>query len=733
MEPVPPEAADFDLRAYWRTIVDFRWMIVLTTVVVGAATIVWTMQQPRIYEASTTIEYDPNPATPMGPDVADPISGYLNAREYYETQNRKLRSRSLAMEVARELGLHEDPSFFDPDGDGSGDPPSIEAVADLLRSHITVRMIKDTRIVALSVRDRKPERAQSIANTYARLYVSGTRDDRTDTTVNALSQLGQQLDELRTELERSELALHEFKQGHNILSVSMEDRQNLVAGEIEALNAALTATRQRRIEVAARLSRLREAAAATDETVDQPIFDERSSLAALRQSLREKLAERQRESVTYGSQHPTLIAIEQEVSTLRDQLERETSSIIESAAADLREVRTIENGLRRALEEANQAGLALNLREIEYRQLFREQENNSKAYQVVLDRRTETGLSQPYRPDFAEQLDPALEPDYPVAPNRTANAIAGLVAGFLLGVLVAFGIRFLDRRIRTPEMLEALGATLLGVLPAFDASGRADATKARKPPEKRGRRRGADYPIVVHDAPMSAAAECCRTVRTNLTFMTAADGRMAGKCLLVTGSLPQEGKTTVSTNIAASFAQSGKKVLIIDADLRKPKIHQAFDIGREVGLTSYIVGDVEFGAIVQRTRIPGLDAIVSGPVPPNPAELLHTEQFRALLNEARSTYDVVVFDSPPLGAVTDAAIVASQVDGTILVARAEVTTRDAFQSSTRQLKDVNARVLGSVLNAFDMRSDSYYGKGYYYRQYGGYYTEEAEERAEAAE
>ena len=714
--------------------VDFRWLIVLTTVVVGAATIVWTLGQPRIYEASTTIEYNPNPATPLSLDATDPISGYLNAREYYATQNRKLRSRSLAMEVARELGLHEDPSYFDPEGQRGGEAPSLEEVADMLRVRLTVGMIKDTRIVSLSIRDRSPSRAQSIANTYARLYVSSTREDRTDSTVSALSRLGVQLDALREELERSELALHEFKQGHNILSVSMEDRQNLVAGEIEALNAALTEARQRRIEVRARLSRLREAAAATDETVDQPIFDERSSLAALRQSLREKVAEKERESATYGRQHPSMIALEREIVTLRDQLGRETSSIIESAAADLREVRRIENDLRRAVEEANQAGLALNLREIEYRQLFREQENNSKAYQVVLDRRTETGLSQPYRPDFAEQLDPALEPDFPVAPNRTANAVVGLTGGFLLGVLMAFGFRFLDRRIRTPEMLEALGATLLGVLPAFSL-GEGDAKKPKKPARKRGRRRGSDYPIVVHDAPMSAAAECCRTVRTNLTFMSAADGRMAGKCLLVTGSLPQEGKTTVSTNIAASFAQSGKRVLIIDADLRKPKIHEAFDLSRDRGLTSFIVGEAKLDAIVQATRVPGLDAVTSGPVPPNPAELLHTEQFRKLIEEARAEYDVVVFDSPPLGAVTDAAIVASQVDGTILVARAEVTTRDAFQSSTRQLKDVNARVLGSVLNAFDMRSDSYYGRGYYYRQYGGYYTEDAEEQqgAEATE
>ena len=715
MEAETPETSDFDLRAYWRTIVDFRWLIALTTVVVGAATIVWTLNQPRIYEAKTTIEYDPNPATPLGAD-SDPISGYLNAREYYETQNRRLRSRSLAGEVVASLGLHEDSSFYDPDNARDGDPPSVDDVADILRNHVTVSLVKDTRIVELAIRDRDPRRAMDIANEYAELYVSGTQGDRSDFTDNAISQLGTQLDTLREELERSELALHEFKRSHNILSVSMEDRQNLVAGEIEALNTALTQARQRRIEVAARLRRLRDAAQATDETVDQPIFDERSNIASIRQTLREKLAARQVQGETYGGQHPIMVGLNREVTALREQLQRETSSIIESAAADLREVRSIENGLRTALEDAHGAGLELNLREIEYRRLHRRQENNSKAYQVVLDRRTETGLTQPYEPDFAEQLDSAREPTYPVAPNRTANAIGGVIAGLFLGILMAFAIRFLDRRIRVPDMVEALGATLLGVLPQFE-----DGEKKAK----RGRRRTVDYPIVVHDAPMSAAAECCRTVRTNLTFMTAADGQVAGECLLVTGSLPQEGKTTVSVNIAASFAQSGKRVLIVDADLRKPKIHKAFDVQRDVGLTSFIVGEATIDETIQSTRVPGLDAITSGPVPPNPAELLHTRRLEELVEAARARYDVIVFDSPPLGAVTDAAIMASHVDGTIVVARAQVTTKDAFQSSLRQLRDVNARVLGAVLNAFDIRSDGYYGRGYYYRQYGGYYGEEA--------
>ncbi|MEM9861388.1 MAG: polysaccharide biosynthesis tyrosine autokinase [Myxococcota bacterium] len=718
-----PKESEFDLRTYWRVLVDFRWLIVLSTVVVGAAVIVWTLAQPRVYEASTTIEYDPNPATPLGGD-ADPISGYLNAREYYETQNRRLRSRSMARVVVEELGLHEDPSFYDPNSLREG-APDVEDVAEMLRAHISTQLIKDTRIVSLSVRDRKPERARDIANAYARIYVAQTGEDQSVSTAQELSELGSQLDTLRRRLEESEAALQAFKEENGIQSVPMEDEENILVNEITTLSGALTSARQQRIAASARLNRLT-AAAREEDVLDAAVFDEQASLAPLRQALRAKLAEQERESATYGSQHPIMQALVREVDALRGQLSAEVAIILQDARGDLREIQAIESGLRRALEDAQERSTELDRHELQYRRLYRERENASKAYQRVTEARTDRSLVQQYRREFAEHVDAALTPDYPVAPNRTANAIGGVVAGLVLGVLLAFGIRFLDRRIRVPDAIEQMGVTLLGVLPVIDGIDAESASPART---RRGRRRGGkgDYSIAVHDAPMSAAAECCRTVRTNLMFMRGAAPASKGQCLVVTGSLPQEGKTTVSTNIAASFAQSGKKVLIVDADLRKPKIHTVFGLSREVGLTSFIVGESEFEDAVLNTHVPGLDVMVSGPVPPNPAELLHARRLQSLIETAREAYDVVIFDSPPLGAVTDAAIVAGHADGTIVVARANVTARDAFKSSLRQLHDVGARLLGCVMNGFDLRSDGYYGRGYYYRRYGEYYQEEAAE------
>lgn len=710
--------SDFDVRAYLRVLYAFKWLILATTLVIGAVVTLWTIRQPRVYQATATIEYDPNPQRPLGEDVqdvGDPIGSYMASREFFATQNRIIASRSVAERVIRRLGLHEDPTYFEDRGDGPFEPYEPSQVVDKVLESLKVEQLKDTRLVLLTVRDRSPERAKAIADAFADVYIEKTVEDRLGSTVSALEWLGNQLDQLRRELDASELALHTFKQDHNILSVSMEDRQNLVAAEIEALSKALTDARQRRIEMSARVSRLRGALDEGDPLeTSGVVFDERSGLQGLRETLREKLAERQRTSTRYGDAHPQIIALDREIAALQEQLRAEISTIVRSADADLREVRAIEAGIASAMEQAHTAGLELNLREIEYNRLSREEENKEKLYQLVLQRTTETDLTRMLRTTHVRLVDRAQVPRFPVYPNRTMNAIGGTLAGLFLGILLAFGVRFLDRRIRSADTIEELGLTLLGVIPQV---GEAD----DKAQGRRRRRAAGNGPpeLVVHDAPMSSAAECCRTIRTNLTFMSV--GTSGSRVFVVTSSQPREGKTTVASNIAASIAQSGKSVLLIDTDLRKPRVHQAFQLSRERGVTSYVVGESQFRDVIQSTRVSGLDVITSGPVPPNPAELLHAPRFEQLIAEARRAYDVVIFDSPPIGAVTDAAIVAPQTDGVLVVAKANETTRDALESTIRQLKDVGARILGAVVNGLDLRTQSYYGKGHYYGRYGEYY------------
>jgi capsular exopolysaccharide synthesis family protein len=217
---------------------------------------------------------------------------------------------------------------------------------------------------------------------------------------------------------------------------------------------------------------------------------------------------------------------------------------------------------------------------------------------------------------------------------------------------------------------------------------------------------------------MSSVAECCRTIRTNLTFMAAEEPLRA---LVVTSAGPREGKTTVASNLAIALAQSGKRVLLVDTDLRRPRIHRTFAVSSAVGITSVLVGEARLEEAVNETAVPGLWVLPCGPIPPNPSELLHTTKFRDLVQEASKQFDRVIFDSPPLGAVTDAAIIAPQVDGVIVVMKVQHTNRDTANLALRQLRDVGAVILGSILNDVNLAEQRYgYGSYYYYRRQGYY-------------
>ncbi|MCB9591651.1 MAG: polysaccharide biosynthesis tyrosine autokinase [Sandaracinaceae bacterium] len=722
-----PES-ELDLKALARAVLGYWWLVLLVTIAVGSLVTVWTLRQPRVYQATCIIEYDPHPTTPLGSDVEDvssPIGSFWMNREFFQTQNRIIASRAVAERVVRELGLHNDPGFLNiPEDERDGfEGQSVEMAAATLQSRLTVEPVEDTRLVQIKVTDRSPERAATLANAIAQAYIDKTLEDRMGSTVSAVEWLDGRLRSLQTQLGESEQELHAFKERHNILSVSMEDRQNQVANDIEHFNEALTKARTRRIELQARLTRVQAAARADSPEDSSSAFTENATIAALRQSLREKMAEREGLATRYGPNHLQMQSLDGQIADLRRQLGDEVHGVVRAAEADVREIRQVENGLRGALDEAHRAGLELNLREIEYSGLNRQRENNAKLYGLVLERSTETNLTQMFRSTHARLLDRALQPTYPISPNHTANASGGFGAGAAIGFMLALLLSQLDRRLKSVQEVEAMGLTILGILPRITEGEEAQPVYARKT-EKRRRRekpKAGGRDLFVHTHPMSAAAECCRTIRTNLVFMSADEPI---RTLVVTSASPREGKTTVTTNIAISLAQSGKRVLMVDTDLRRPRIHRAFGVSGARGITSVIVGEDKLEEVTIPTDIPNLDVLPCGPIPPNPSELFHSHRFLDMVKEALRLYDRVVFDSPPLGAVTDAAVLAPQLDAALIVIKAQSTTRDALRSALRQLHDVGANVVGGVLNDLDPRRKGYGGGAdyYYYRREGYYYT-----------
>jgi len=314
-------------------------------------------------------------------------------------------------------------------------------------------------------------------------------------------------------------------------------------------------------------------------------------------------------------------------------------------------------------------------------------------------------LSAMLKANNVRVLDAAKISRIPIKPDVRRNLSLAAVLGLLVGVGFAFLLELQDRSIKGHQDIEALGLNFLGLVPSIPGG---DLTH----PQSRD--------LYIQQQPKSTVAECCRTIRTNLLFMSP---EKPAKRIVVTSAGPQEGKTTTLISMGITLANGGQRVLLVDSDMRRPRLHKSFGVPNSLGLSSLIVGEGSLEEAIKSTTIPGLFVLPSGPVPPNPAELLHTERFKALARELGEKFDRVLFDSPPVGAVTDPLVLANQMDGTLLVAKMLRTNKDLAERAAKSLKDANARVLGVVLNDVDLEKRQYgYYLGYYY-SYGRYYGE----------
>jgi polysaccharide biosynthesis transport protein len=709
------------LRDLWR----YKLVVPAVAVLVAGAVTLYTTRQPRVYEALATLEYDPNPSKPLGDAIADTAGsgdGYWSTQEFYETQNYILKSRGLSERVVRKLGLHHDAGFLGVGGAAAKQfaGVTVEQAAQALLSRIKVTQIQDTRVVRISVEDQSPERAQLIANSLVDEHIQKSLEDRLGSSGRALEWLSAQMEGLKREVENSEFALYKFREENQSLSASLEERQKLIANQLHSYSEKLTQLRQARIQKDARLSVLREQLALGDGLLatEAGPFAEDNSVQDLRNAYRQAAAELEKLQVTYGAAHPQVQTARVAVETLKAQLIRKITAIVAGAEADLGELSRSEQGMAKALAQINQQGLALSLQETAYSRLDRDRKSKSELYNLVVERAAQTDLTRALRVATARVVDRALKPTVPIRPKTRLAVIVGCILGLMAGVAVALGISQLDNKVRSLSDLESRGVTVLGVIPSVEGSGISNAYARRVTRKRRGRLEDSERDLIVFREPRSTVAECCRTIRTNLTFQSA-DRPL--RAFAVTSAMPRDGKSTVAISLSITMAQSGRRVLLVDTDLRKPRLHKAFKVPPGAGVTSILAGEASLESATQSTDVPGLTLLQCGPIPPNPSELLHTRRFAELVEEARNNYDLVIFDSPPLGAVTDPAIISTLVDGMIVVIRARSTTRGGVTAALRQLRDVSARVIGAVLNDVDLDDSSY---GAYYSYYRAYYAED---------
>jgi succinoglycan biosynthesis transport protein ExoP len=719
--------------AIWRA---FRKNWLLVTGVAAAISLVvafYTLGQAKIYEAKATLLFDPQPPRPLGHKVdgaGDPVDSYWSNKEYYLTQQWVIQSLRITSEVVRTLGLNKDAAFLDDVPSGTAAAPrevSIEAAAAVLQKRLSVELVRDSRLAVIKYQDTDPARTQKIVAALSDTYVQKNLDDATQSNFSAADWLHSQMGSLKAQLESSEMQLHEYKKDKNILSLSMNDQSDMLRQEMKQLNEAVTSARMREEQARARRNELAKINAEDPQNLPATELIQSPTLQGLRASYVECV--RTMGGLVgsgQGPNHPENRAAQARLDATRTALLAEVKNIQGAVERDVASLEHEEHGIKRLFGVAEGRALDVNLLEIEYNRMARAKDNNEKMYSLVLERSTESDLTRTLMFNNIRVVERPLLPRRPVSPNVPMNLGGGLLAGLVLGLAAAFGRDQLDRTMKTPDDVErVVGLSFLGLLPVHGAALKSGYSGYAR--ERRKRRQTAatrstvgTAELVVHEHPTSGFAEAARAIRTNILFMSP---DRPYRTLLVTSAGPSEGKTTVACGIATAIAQAGRRVVLLDCDMRRPRLHRIFSIPNQTGVTTALIEASDMSTLAHPTVVPNLSIVTTGPLPPNPAELLHSEAFAKLLATLREQFDCVVIDSPPVVPVTDAAVLSTLVDGTVVVFRAFQTTKELASRAARAIHDVGGHVVGAVLNAVDM--DRYeYGKGYYYYKREGYASDE---------
>ena len=708
------------LRKYHRTI-----LAVFTVILVSV--VIFTYTATPIYRATTRLIIEKD--DPKVVSIQEVMSVDSSGLDYYQTQYKIIESRAVAREVIKRLNLGTNEEFapkpkesFINDikrsvaegvdyftslfttekkpaavGGEEVDSPLVSAFI----SRIQVSPIRNSRLVDIGFEAKNPQLAAQISNTLAKSYIDLNLETKLMATQDAMNWLDTRIGEERKKVEQAEQALLRYKEQHNIITDFSKDQESITGQKLAALNTQVVEA-ETRYQQAVTLQK-------TPELLDSIPEVLQNDLVRQIKAMEVELHKRQSElSKKYGANHPQIVAIQNEMATLEKRKAEEVVRVVNSLYNNFAVAQAREFSLKQSLNRQKGESLQLNQKAIDYTVLKREAESTQQMYDLVIKRFKETAMTENIRTGNIRIVDAAEVPRIPVKPKKTQNMLLGLIVGLSLGIGLAFFLEYLDNTIKIPQDIkDRLKIPYLGPVPVFAA-----------PVESGNQVNLAWNPeadLVTISAPKSTASESYRGIRTSLLF-TAAEA--SPHMIMVTSAAPSEGKTITSANIAVTMAQAGNKVLVIDCDLRRPKMHRIFNVARDRGVSNVLAGNCQLDEVILKTSIPGIDVIPSGPVPPNPSEMLGSKQMTQLLESVRGLYDRIIIDSPPVTAVTDAVILSRMVDGTILVVRAAETHGEIVKNGLQLLQSAQGRILGAVLNGVNMGRDSYYYYQYYYYYYG---------------
>ena len=774
----------FQLLDYWKAIRKRLWLVVGIAVLVTTLTAIYMARKPNIYAAAARIQVDleqTNPDLNVTPDRQRPISN--PDPSYFNTQLQLLDSESLLRQVVKDSSLDTNADFLaavnesggmlrsmlrtiglasDPKKDASSSaeipasPDSLissdeiaEAVRlapyiDVIRKNMTVEpvresraTVKDTRLIEITFRHTNPQLAAFVVNKIGETFVTQNQNKRSGTSRKTSDFLQKRITDLQSEIREGEIELVELQKSVGVVRTTGD--QTIVIDRLAGLNKALLDAENKRKNAEAQYLAVKDSPDRINALAAQEnqkfIQDREVAIVAYQNDTAKKIADYQAQRARllqeYKESAPEIVEIDTQIKSLENSLtkvvednnqkldtlrDRTAKVLVDNLRTKYLQAKEEEDKTRSAYDAQYNDAQVQNSGAVRLKLLEQTIETNKGFLDNLRKQQSSNDVASQGSDNNISIAGFAIPPDHAVSPSRLTTVVAALFLSTLFGMGLALFLEYLDDTIRTTEEIETyLQLPALAAIPTIDSIPKRRLLLVGGNNEEIDD--SANSELLIYADSRSSLAEAYRQLRTSILLSTAGH---APKSLLITSSLPSEGKTTTATNTAISLAQTGAKVLIIDADMRRPRLHSVFNIENGDGLSTLLSTELteqEILAVIKQDEGTKLNLLTSGPIPPNPAELIGSEQMANLLRILQSHFTHVVVDSPPITSFTDGVLIASMVDGVILVVHAGKSSRQVVRRAKQLLGDVGAKIFGVVLNNVNLRSQDnyYYYQSYYHR------------------
>ncbi len=724
-----------NLGEYVRIILRGRWIILISFLLVLATTTYFTYRMEPVYQAATTIMIEDKARLEQS---AFGISSIFSPQTMIANQVEVLKSRTLAERVLAvlESSPYKDKLKIMAPTDRNGNPISYEDRLNRLRHSLSVEPITDTDVIVVKVSANSSFEAAYLANTIAREFYSMNLEFSREDVGEVRRFLETQLDSIRQKLQESEEQLKQYMQSHKL--VALDEETAKLVEQTAVFRAHLNETEAELHEAKLKLEDLKRKMAETKSSLVDDVSNISSPLVVeLQNAIAEKQALIANLIAKASPGYETVVKkVEREIEEAKKALMEEAHKIANSGITSIDPLKTSQDLFDQILEAdiniksltARKEALenvvktyesqleSIPQKNLELVRLTRQAELNEKIYLLRSEKYEESRIAEAGKTANVRIIDAAVPPVSPIRPNKKLNVVLAIFFGLGLGVGISFLIEVLDSSIRTVEDLEKMQVNVLGAIPTINPEEIARRMKKRGhklTPEDRAK---LSSKLITNFSPKSPVSEAFRSLRTNILFSNI---DKPVKTLVVSSSATKEGKSTTVANLAITMAQMGSRVLVIDADLRRPTIHSFFNLDRQVGLTNALLGTYTLDEVIKPSGVDNLDVITAGDIPPNPSELLSSQAMRKALSILSTRYDLILIDSPPVIAVTDAAVLSTRTDALLLVVSSGYVSRKEVQRAIQLLENVRANLLGVLLNGLDVKR--IYGSYYYYYHYYQYY------------